>query len=138
MKLKPPTEPTQASPMGAAAPQEEAPVQETPAQPTQGTAAPEADPEVMQQIDDRMNELPDNQKEFILKFMAPELVACFGIVFGNDALEYFSQFADPSKMLQVVPRPADPQGNPQPTGAAEVAPQAQAAPAASQAPMMGA
>lgn len=103
MKLKSPISPA-AGPMA-------------PAQEAQAPGNQDLDPQIMQQLDQRMNELPDPQKQFVLKYaQAPEIAGLLGIILGNEGLAYFSQFADPAVTLQVTPRqdqqqaPVDPQG----------------------------
>jgi hypothetical protein len=65
-------------------------------------------------IEARLNELPDNQKAFLSQYLAaPETSAILGLILGNEALDHFIKFADPSVMLQVVPRPQAEQAPPQ-------------------------
>lgn len=92
MPMIPTEDPTAISPETTGLPAE-APVEET--------------TELTQMLDSRMNELPDNQKQFILEYMTPELVGVLGLILGNEAVEYYAPFADPGKMLQVIPRPQE-------------------------------
>lgn len=95
------------------------------------------------QLEARLTELPDNQKAFLSQYLAaPETSAILGLILGNEALDHFIKFADPSMMLQVVPRPQEQQastqgGQPGPQGPQQglMAPTPQAAPTG--APAMG-
>lgn len=56
-------------------------------------------------LEQRLNELPDNQKQFISQYLAaPETSVILGLILGPEALNYFSQFTDPSVALQVTNR----------------------------------
>lgn len=64
--------------------------------------------QIEEMLEQRMSELPDQQKAFIAKYLTPELSLILGIILGQESADYFANLADPSKMLTVVPRP--PQG----------------------------
>ena len=77
------------------------------AAPTQDPSAPAAQEggNVGQMLQSRLDELPDNQKAFLSKYLAaPETSAILGLVLGNDALDHFMKYADPSMTLEVVPK----------------------------------
>lgn len=61
-------------------------------------------PNLLPQIEQHLNSLPPEQKGFLAKFMTPELAVVLGIVIGNEAFDYFKQFADPKKQLVVQER----------------------------------
>lgn len=65
--------------------------------------------DLMGLLEQRMNELPDNQKEFVLANMTPETLGVLTIILGNEAGEFFTPFTDPNLMSVVQPRPADTQ-----------------------------
>lgn len=58
-------------------------------------------------LDQRMSELPDNQKKFVLDYLTPETVGLLGVILGQEAIDYFAPFVDPNKMAVVQPRPQE-------------------------------
>lgn len=79
---------------------------EAPAAPVEAQVAPEGGDNIGSMLQARMDELPDNQKAFLSKYLsAPETSAILGLILGNDALEHFMQYADPSVTLEVVTKP---------------------------------
>ncbi len=77
------------------------------------------DDNILKSIEQHLNSVPPDQQAFVAKYMTPEMAIVLGIIIGNEAYDYFSKFADPSKMLAVTQRPQ--QGN----SAATQAPQGQ-------------
>jgi len=70
----------------------------------EGQAAPqEQSAGVGSQIEQHLNALPDEQKAYLAQYMTPELVTIMGILLGEEAAQFFSQYADPSKTLTVAP-----------------------------------
>lgn len=55
-------------------------------------------------LDARMNELPDNQKEFFLDHLTPETLAMIGLILGDPALDFFQPMTDMNKTISVVER----------------------------------
>lgn len=73
---------------------------------TAPAASPEAAPQeggLATQIEQHLSSLPDEQKAYLANFLTPELVNIMGILLGEEAAQFFSQYADPSKTLTVVP-----------------------------------
>lgn len=58
-----------------------------------------------QQILERLNALPEDQKGFIAAFMTPEFAQAVGMITGNEQLSQFiQQRADSSRVLLPLPR----------------------------------
>lgn len=113
-----PQAPQMAPSSPAPAPQAQAgqPPQEKGATPQQDPNA--IDPRALQLIEQHLNSLPDEQKQYLGQYLTPELAVLFGIVLGNDAYNYFKQYVDPNKQLTVTARegqqnPQQPQQAPQ-------------------------
>lgn len=102
--------PAQSSPniQPQAAPQPQGPVNAQPAgQPSSqpsGRGGQEYNPQLLQQIEQHLNSVPPEQKAFVAKYMTPELAVVLGIIIGNEAFDYFKQYADPKKELMVQER----------------------------------
>lgn len=72
---------------------------------TAPAASPEAAPQeggLAAQIEQHLSQLPDEQKAYLANYLTPELVNIMGILLGEEAAQFFSQYADPSKTLTVV------------------------------------
>lgn len=128
--MNPQPQPQQQAPMQ---PQQQAPAQQQtqPSPATQpkpsGRAGQPYNAQVLQMIEQHLNSLPQDQQQFLHQYMTPELAKLFGIVLGQEALDYFSKFADPKMMLVVQPRPQQ-QGGMNPQGVQGAAPAQQQAP----------
>lgn len=57
-----------------------------------------------QQIQQRLDALPDNDKKFLSQYLTPEFVYAIGLVSGPDAAQYLNQFTDQNKVLVPVSR----------------------------------
>jgi len=55
-------------------------------------------------LDARMNELPDNQKEFFLDHLTPETLAMIGLILGDPALDFFQPMTDMNKTISISER----------------------------------
>lgn len=55
-----------------------------------------------QQIQQRLDALPDHDKQFLAQYLTPEFAYAVGLVSGQDAGQYLSQFVDPNKVLVPV------------------------------------
>ncbi len=105
---------------GEAMPQDEgmAPVDPNTAKATrQNIVEPEEEgneEEVM--IEQYMDSLPQDQKEAVAPYLAPELANIVGILTGSEALfNYLSKIADPNITLVPTPKGGGAQGQPQNT-----------------------
>lgn len=89
-----------------------------PAQGAQGAPSGRKDqpynPKVLPLIEQHLNQLPQPQQAFLTHYMTPELAILFGIVLGQEALDYFKKFADPKLELIVQPRQGQQGGAQQP------------------------
>lgn len=54
------------------------------------------------QIEQHLSQLPDEQKAYLAQYLTPELANIMGILLGEEAAQFFSQYVDPSKTLTVV------------------------------------
>ncbi len=98
--------------------------------------------EIAKNLAAHLDQIPDDQKQFLAEHLTPEFVRAIGIINGPEVAEYLGQFADPNKVLVPVPREiaekflaeqqqgqSAPQGQPQPApqqGQPNMAPPAQA------------
>lgn len=55
-------------------------------------------------FEQRMNELDDEEKEFIAPFLTPEFAEVIRIVFEEEAGAFFKNLADPQMVLVPMPR----------------------------------
>lgn len=60
------------------------------------------DDSIQSGIEEHLNSLPPEQQDFLAQYLTPELAALFGIVLGKESYDYFAQYANPNKSLQVV------------------------------------
>jgi hypothetical protein len=60
--------------------------------------------DIPSQLDARMSELPDNQKEFFLDHLTPETLAMIGLILGDPAIEFFQPMTDMNKKMSVTDR----------------------------------
>lgn len=60
--------------------------------------------DIASMLDARMNELPDNQKQFFLDNLTPETLAMLGLVLGQEGIEFFQPMTDMSKTITVTER----------------------------------
>lgn len=79
-----------------------------------GRAGQPYNPAIMQEIDSHIAQLQPQQLDYLAHYMTPELSLLFGIVMGQEAFDYFKQYADPQRELVVQPKtkqlPNSPQG----------------------------
>jgi len=61
---------------------------------------------VAKQIEDHLNSIPDEQKQFLAQYLTPELAVIMGILLGEEAAQAFSQYVDPNLTLTAVPAQA--------------------------------
>lgn len=52
-----------------------------------------------QEMQQRLDSLPDHDKQFLAQYLTPEFAYAIGLVSGQDAGQYLSQFVDPNKVL---------------------------------------
>lgn len=62
------------------------------------------DANIAAQIEQHMDSLKPVQKAFIAQYLTPELTQIMGMVLGQEAFDYFKQFADPELILVPLPR----------------------------------
>lgn len=62
------------------------------------------DPNIVPQLEQRLNSLPQIQQAYLNHYLTPETVTILGIVAGKEVYDYFVKFTDPSKMSVIVPR----------------------------------
>ena len=59
----------------------------------------------VQQLQQRLDSLPDQDKALVAQYMTPEIIKVIGLMSGNqDVTQYLSQFADTKNVLVPVPR----------------------------------
>ncbi len=91
--------------------------------------------DVVANLEQHLDSLPDDQKEFLYEYVStPEGATLMGIVGGKEIYDYFAKLVDPNKSLTVTQTKAQPNTsaggglmNPQ-QGAAPMQPEAQAQP----------
>lgn len=76
------------------------------AEPKQDTVVEDEDTlqTVASQLDARMSELPDNQKEFFLDHLVPETLGMIGLILGEEAVDFFMPMTDMKKKLSIIDR----------------------------------
>ena len=76
------------------------------AEPEQDTVVEDEDTlqDVASQLDARMSELPDNQKEFFLDHLVPETLGMIGLILGEEAVDFFMPMTDMKKKLSIIDR----------------------------------
>lgn len=106
------------------------------------------DNSIRQHLEMHLNQLPDNDKQFLAEHLTPEFVRAIGLINGPEVAQYLNQYVDPNKVLVPVPRQiaeqylqaAKQQGNSAQTGQPQATqgqpPAAQAAPMAQPQGMM--
>lgn len=62
------------------------------------------DPQTAQIIQGRLDELKEDERDFVFSHLTPELAALFGLVFGQEAFDVFNGLADPNLVLVPMPR----------------------------------
>lgn len=73
-------------------------------QPGQNAQAGQQSPAV-QQLQQRLDALPDDDKKLVSQYMTPEVIKVIGLMSGNqDVTQYLSQFADTKNVLVPIPR----------------------------------
>lgn len=96
---------------------------------------------IVKNLEEHLNNIPDQQKEFLAEYATtPEVATVLGIVNGKEVYDYFMRFVDPSKQVtvqkvqkgpaqpgqQMPPAGGQPQAQPSaaPQGQPQAAPQA--------------
>ena len=76
------------------------------AEPKQDTVVEDEDTlqDVASQLDARMSELPDHQKEFFLDHLVPETLGMIGLILGEEAVDFFMPMTDMKKKLSIIDR----------------------------------
>ena len=65
-----------------------------------------ADTGITAALESQLNAIPDDQKLFVSEHLTPEISAVFGFVLGEEAFNFFNQFADPTRVLIPMDRAA--------------------------------
>jgi len=105
---QPQAQPQQSSPVTA-------PATETPSAGMMSPSSPSADPtakpetpteegDVVQQLQAHLDQIPDDQKQFLAEHLTNEFVRAIGIINGPEVAGYLAQFVDPNKVMVPVPR----------------------------------
>lgn len=68
------------------------------------------DTNIIANLNQHMNGLPKIQKAFVNYYLTAETATLLGIIAGVEVYDYFKKFVDPNKMIVVVPRNQNPQG----------------------------
>lgn len=87
--------------------------------------------EVISNLENHLNSLPDSAKEYLAEYATnKEVATVIGLINGKEVGEYFMQFADPNKTIevrQIAQQPTQPMGQP-PVQPAQAQPQQAQAP----------
>ncbi len=60
--------------------------------------------EIQKNLEQHLNNIPDDQKRLLAEYLTPETVRVIGIINGPEVADYLSKFMDPEKVLVPVPR----------------------------------
>lgn len=70
--------------------------------PQMGMDDEEDDGDLVANLEQHLNSLPDNQKAFLVEYLTPETAALIGIVNGPEVYQYFQKYVDPNKSVKIV------------------------------------
>ena len=75
-----------------------------------GQEAPVYNDSIKKNLESHLDSLGPEQQEFIAAHLTPEIAGVFGLVLGQEAYDFMSQYANPDVVLVPMPRKALQQG----------------------------
>lgn len=106
--LQPNQPQTQPSPVTASAPETSSAGIMSPSSsnddPTAIPETPSEENDVVKQLQAHLDQIPDDQKQFLAEHLTNEFVRAIGIINGPEVAGYLAQFVDPNKVMVPVPR----------------------------------